>query len=91
MPTRQEWYELIDNTTRSWTTLNNVNGCLFTATNGSSSIFLPVAGYQFCYWSSSLYEASPDNAWEASFSSGGVAHIGSMSRNSGLSVRPVIE
>ena len=91
MPTRQEWDELIDNTTRSWTTLNNVNGCLFTATNGSSSIFLPVAGYQFCYWSSSLYEASPDNAWEASFSSGGVAHIGSMSRNSGLSVRPVIE
>ena len=43
MPTEEEWWELCDNTTITWTTRNGVGGRLFTATNGNS-IFLPAGG-----------------------------------------------
>lgn len=43
-PTKEEWQELIDNTTAVWTSQNGVSGRKFTATNGNS-IFLPAAGY----------------------------------------------
>ncbi len=72
-PTRLEWVELMDNTTMEMVTENNVYGAKFTASNGNS-IFLPAAGYRWldklsedgnqgCYWSSSLYEGVPSNAW----------------------------
>ena len=65
MPTKEEWQELYQNTTNSWTTQNGVNGWLYTANNGKS-IFLPASGYYSenyyllaeswgMYWSSSLY------------------------------------
>ena len=44
MPIRAEVYELIDNCTWTWTTLNGVNGYKITGRNGNS-IFLPAAGY----------------------------------------------
>ena len=44
MPTYEEWQELLDNTTVTWTTQNGVNGQLFTASNGNS-LFLPAEGY----------------------------------------------
>ena len=44
MPTIDEWQELIDNCTWTWTTKNNVNGCEVKASNGNS-IFLPAAGF----------------------------------------------
>ena len=63
MPTREEFYELCDNTTVTMATQNGVNGKLFTATNGNS-LFLPAAGGHVNglvgvgnygdYWSSSL-------------------------------------
>ena len=64
MPTYEEWEELYNNTTCTWTTQNGVNGRLFTSSNGNS-LFLPAAGTYwgnapsqvgvFCdYWSSSL-------------------------------------
>ncbi len=64
MPTHEEWNELIDNCTWTWTILNGVNGCEIKATNGNS-IFLPAAGYRDSgnlrfagcnsyYWSSTL-------------------------------------
>lgn len=43
MPTREEWNELLNRTTHTTTTLNGVNGWLFTASNGNS-IFLPATG-----------------------------------------------
>lgn len=43
MPTPLEVYELIDNTTSSWETLNMVYGKRFTGSNGNS-IFIPAAG-----------------------------------------------
>ena len=68
MPTKEEWQELLDNTTVTWTTINGVNGRLFTASNGGS-LFLPAEGYidginlkeegSFgFYWSCSLYHDS---------------------------------
>ena len=68
MPTVEEWEELYNNTTNTWTTQNGVNGKLFTASNGNS-IFLPAAGFRDddelivagsrgCYWSSSLNPAA---------------------------------
>ena len=98
MPTRQEWQELLNNTTVTWTQQNGVNGRLFTALNGNS-IFVPVAGYRLndgledvgwygYYWSSWLYTDSPLLAWYFSFSS----NYNNMSGNAricGFSVRAV--
>lgn len=71
-PTKEEWQELKSHTTRSWTTLNGVYGCLLTASNGNS-IFLPAAGSREessyyggnygGYWSSSVESYGPNTAW----------------------------
>lgn len=53
-PTKEEWEELFNHTSHTWTTQNGVEGMLFTGTNGFS-VFLPKIGYgSFWYWSSSL-------------------------------------
>ena len=77
MPTQEEWQELLDNTTCTWTTQNGVNGKLFTATNGNT-LFLPAAGYHTgynfyyannngYYWLSSLNIDYPARAWSLNF------------------------
>lgn len=43
MPTKDEWEELCDNCTFTWTTQNEISGYRVTGPNGSS-IFLPAAG-----------------------------------------------
>ena len=43
-PTSAEWRELL-NCTSVWVTQNGVNGMLLTGPNGTSSLFLPAAGY----------------------------------------------
>lgn len=69
MPIQEEWKELIDHTTHTWTRQNGVDGILFTASNGNS-IFLPAGGYFHysevispgsygAYWSSSLDPDEP--------------------------------
>ena len=79
MPTKEEWEELYNNTTCTWTTQNGINGRLFTASNGNS-LFLPAAGYRYSgslngagslgrYWSSSLYTDDPYTAWYFNFGS----------------------
>ena len=99
MPTNEEWQELYNNTTVTWTQQNGVNGRLFTAANGNS-LFLPAAGYRggvslngagtldYC-WSSSLYTDSPNYAWYFYFSSDlyDMHYYGG--RCVGQSVRPV--
>ena len=100
MPAEEEWQELYQNTTHTWTTQNGVNGRLFTASNGNS-LFLPAAGYRYdssnfygagssgYYWSSSLNTGYPVHAWHLFFGSG-YAHVSSGSdRSSGQSVRAV--
>ena len=98
MPTKEEWQELLDNTTNTWTQQNGVNGRLFTASNGNS-IFLPAAGYRYnsslyiagsygFYWSSSLYTDYPCYAWILGFLSDNY-YLHNSSRDYGHSVRPV--
>ena len=98
MPTEEEFQELIDNTTVTWTTQNGVNGRLFTASNGNS-LFLPAAGCRYetsilyageygYYWSSSLYTGNPYHAWYFGFGSGYCGMYGGY-RGYGRSVRAV--
>lgn len=103
IPTSDQWSELIQNTTYTWTTQNDVNGWLFTAQNGRN-LFLPAAGYRgdvsldFAgsrgdYWSSSLNTDYPDLARHLLFNSDyciitGYDLYGSQ-RYYGRSVRPV--
>ena len=98
MPTDEEWQELLDNTTVTWTTQNGVNGLRFTASNGNS-IFLPAAGYHSGsdfvnpgsngkYWSSSLNTNYPNGAMCIHFESDDY-FMGGFARFYGESVRPV--
>ena len=99
MPTKEEFQELYNNTTVTWTTQNGVNGRLFTASNGNS-LFLPAAGcrdtsslldagsYGY-YWSSSLYTDYPCYAWFFLFYSGNYGMDNYRGRGYGFTVRPV--
>ena len=99
MPTFDEWEELYNYTSYTYTTRNGVNGMLFTASNGNS-LFLPAAGYRYgtslvyagtygFYWSSSLFMDFPDLAWYLTFDSGYCDAYNGGSRTDGQSVRPV--
>ena len=101
MPTKDEWQELIDKCTWTWTTLNGVNGIEVKATNGNS-IFLPAAGYRYddelyneglngYYWSSSLGTDNPHYAQGVDFYSGNQPNINNDARCCGRSVRPVLD
>ena len=100
MPTYDEIVELVNNTTRVWTTLNGVNGRKFTSKVNGNSIFLPAAGFRVgdslsdqsssgLYWSSSVYPSLSGNARDLYFYSGG-ASTNYFSRYLGQSVRPVL-
>jgi len=97
-PTEEEWQELIDYTTSTWTIRNGVNGRLLTAAN-SKSIFLPAAGQCHSlyfygpgengdYWSSALYQNNPSAAWVFAFDSDS-QNMQVVSRIYGFSVRAV--
>ncbi len=99
MPTKEEWQELINNTTVTWTQQNGVNGRLFTASNGNS-LFLPAAGLRYsgsldyagssgCYWSSSLNTDIPYYACYFYFRSVSCNMSYGGYRIYGRSVRPV--
>ena len=99
MPTYDEWDELRDKCTWTWTKQNGVDGYKVTGPNGNS-IFLPAAGWRTgtfldasgssgLYWSSSLGGESC-NAIYQHFSSGG-RDLNSRGRCYGLSVRPVCD
>ncbi len=100
IPTKEEWEELYQYTTPSWTNLNGVYGYQFTARNNDNYIFLPAAGYQYSnnpsnigtlgyYWSSSLYLEDPNRSWHFSFISGICDVYNNLYRYNGMSVRPV--
>ena len=97
-PTKEEWQELLDNTTPEWTTLNGINGKKFTAANGNT-LFLPAAGSRSssgllragtvgAYWSASLDTEYPTGAMRCYFSAvdQGISHN---YRYYGFSVRAV--
>ena len=99
MPTFDEWMELYQYTTLSWTIQNGVYGVRYTASNGNS-IFLPAAGIYVGdflsnaeslgdYWSSSLYTDFPGSAMHITIRSGNNYSVGSSLRYRGASVRAV--
>jgi len=102
MPSWSQIQELLDYTYSDWTTQNGVNGLKFTGYNGSA-VFLPAAGYRWDeylyaagsggrYWSSSLMEYYPDEAYGLYFGSGYTyleLHFTYDDRSYGYSVRPV--
>ena len=100
MPTKADFQELIDNTTKEWTQMSSVNGYKFTSkTDTSKYIFIPAAGNcdngsvnnvggNGYVWSSSLYASYPNYAWGLYFDSGG-CNMGNDYRFYGWSVRGV--
>ena len=80
MPSLEQQAELYENCSSVWTTMNGVNGCLFTGPNGNT-IFLPAAGYRLYesllqagsggyYWSRTLIPYDSDYAFRLDFFSG---------------------
>lgn len=97
-PSDVQMLELIGSCSSVWTTLNGVNGRLFTGPNGGQ-IFLPAAGFrwngEFSYvgsggycWSGTPCEDNDYSAYSLNFGSGGVYWYGSY-RYCGFTVRPV--
>ena len=102
IPTESEARELIDNCTLEWTSMNNVQGALFTGPNGKQ-IFLPSGGFategniDFADAEGAYWTSSPDPSDPVYYSTffyfynNNVANIGWFSRYAGLLVRPVSE
>ncbi|MBQ1653954.1 MAG: hypothetical protein II060_09210, partial [Bacteroidales bacterium] len=99
MPTHEEMEELYNNCTSTWTSINGVNGRLFTSRINGNSIFMPAAGAYGesglrdvgsygTYWPSSLKPDAPTNTWRFLFHSGNCL-IDNNSRYEGQSVRAV--
>lgn len=97
-PTYEEWWELLDHCTSTWTTQNGVKGRCFTGPNGNT-LFLPATGCRWLdrlinaglvglYWLSSLNTACPIDAWYCGFDSGG-SYMRYLTREYGRSVRAV--
>ncbi len=98
MPSKTQQDELRENCSSEWTTVNGVNGRIFTGSNGGS-IFLPAAGYRWNddlssagsgggYWSSTQFPSGTYFAYYLRFYSG-YFDWSNYSRYYGQSVRPV--
>lgn len=98
LPSSEMVQELLDNCTSEWTSLNDVNGYLFTGSNGAT-VFFPAAGGclydEFLmdgrdgyYWASTLDPENGDQAYHLSFRSPFV-QLQYAIRFLGLSVRAV--
>lgn len=99
MPTAAEFQELYDNCTNVWTTLNGVNGRLFTSNVNGNTLFFPAAGgyigptnnYRGLggdYWSSTYNSAT--KAFILNFNDSGINPLLVKTRRQGFSVRPII-
>lgn len=98
MPSSAELQELYDNCTHVWSTLNGVNGILFTSNVNGKTLFLPAAGFyngtvltglgaSGRYWSSTYESAT--GALNLSFSSSSVLPHDNNGRRYGFSIRAV--
>ena len=104
MPTDEEWGELINSCSWTWTKIDGIKGYKIQSKKPGYTdnwIFLPAAGYRGYgslskvgslgyYWSSSLGTSNPYNAYYMEFNSSDVYRVRSY-RFLGLSVRPVSE
>lgn len=105
IPTDEEWTELRENCSISWTSRSGVTGMLVTSNKNGESLFLPAAsngldlmtvggtgtvGYIGRYWSSSLNQKTPTLAYYYCISHGyGIERLNDGQRYDGLSVRAV--
>ena len=102
MPTEAEFIELMNNTNRSWTEENGVDGWKFAnKLDATKYIFLPAAGYRDgtslndagsygYYWSSLLDPiVSPSYGYSLVFTSSNVGVSHKYNRRLGFAVRPV--
>ncbi len=100
MPSLTQIQELLYKCSSQWTSINGVNGRLFTGPSGGT-IFLPAAGYRWKgdlagvglygdYWSSTQNPSLPNTACHLGFSSGYAHGYDSYYRYYGHAVRPVI-
>ena len=98
MPSRDQFAELIENCTRTWTSQNDTYGILFTGSNGNT-IFIPAAGNRIedyiningthcIYWVSSVYRGSEGWAWNAIMNSE-VQYLTDGARYQGEPIRPI--
>ena len=98
MATKEEWEELYQNTTYTWTDLNGVKGRLHTGSNGNS-IFLPATGFYLdseaicpglgIYWSNTLHTGCPERGWSFHFDWESCHVCGTYERCRGQAVRAV--
>ncbi len=99
MPSQEQFAELRNQCTWTWTTKNNVNGYEVTGPNGNS-IFLPATGYRSessfynagshgYYWSRKLSSDTPSSAYNLYFDQSYQGGTYS-NRNEGRAVRPVL-
>ena len=65
MPTQEEMQELLSSCNKTWTTRDDVNGCLFTGPNGNS-IFLPAAGFRYESYLYYSYDEGPSGYYLSS-------------------------
>ena len=100
MPTKEQFEELTVNTTSTWTTMNGVNGTLYTSKTNGDTLFIPATGYgrdgsvtgEGSYanvWGSSLNVEYPNSACFLEGTSYGV-NMGYITRYLGRSVRGVL-
>lgn len=100
MPSANDFQELFDNCTTAWTTMNGVEGCLFTSNINGAKLFLPAAGNYSgtslfnrgtlgYYWSSTYVSAT--NADSLRFDSLTVSPQNSSNRRVGFSIRAVLQ
>lgn len=98
MPTAAEYQELVDNCTSVWTSLNGMNGLLFTSNVNGKTLFFPAAGHfsgsslilrgsSGYYWSSTYNSAT--YARSLDFNSSDVSPQYDGSRRFGFTVRAV--
>lgn len=97
-PTKEDWQELLDNTTEQIVEVNGAKGCLFTASNGRN-IFVPIAGnyspyhitdgFRGSYLSSSLDTSNPQHNYYLSCGGERASVSPNGDRTKGTVVRPV--
>lgn len=99
-PSKEQWDELLENTSNQWTTKNNVKGRLFTSKKNGKTLFLPASGsrdrmlmyvgYDGYYWSRSLFADDPRGVWVLGFRHYN-CDMFDIERDTGFSVRPVYQ
>lgn len=101
MPSVEQFWELINNTTIVWRTMNGKNGCQMTSKSNEKSIFLPAAGMRYFfaatweegsllrYYSRMLYPNAPHGAEYLTNDNERITTGWDGSRCYGGSIRPV--